>query len=111
LTARTISPPIPIIKNYGNSGRLIKRKHILMLSIENNFTNDNISIETEDYKSMIYNQPVDNNFTLYFVKTHYVLANLLLALVRGTEAKSKAELVNKKIFTICNGSNFSYRPR
>lgn len=39
---------------------------------------------------MIYNQPVDNNFTLSFGKTHFVLANLLLALVRGTEAKSKA---------------------
>ena len=86
----TISPPIPIIKNYGNSGRLIKRKHTLMLSIENNFSNDNIFIETKDFKSVIYNQPVDNNFTLYFVKTHYVLANLLLALVRGTEAQSKA---------------------
>lgn len=34
--SKTISPPIPIIENYGNSGRLIKRKHILMLSIENN---------------------------------------------------------------------------
>ena len=62
--SKTISPPIPIIKNYGNSGRLIKRKHTLMLSIEINFSNDNISIETEDFKSMIYNQPVDNNFTL-----------------------------------------------
>jgi len=63
------------------------------------------------FKSVIYNQPVDNNFTLSFGKTHYVLANLLLALVRGTEAKSKAEPVIKKIFTICNGSNFSCRPR
>ena len=43
----TISPPIPIIKNYGNSGRLIKRIHTLMLSIENNFTNDNIFIEAK----------------------------------------------------------------
>ena len=42
------------------------------------------------FKSVIYNQPVDNNFTLSYGKTHYVLANLLLALVRGTEAKSKA---------------------
>ena len=71
MTARTISPPIPIIKNYGNSGRLIKRIHTLMLSIENNFTNDNISIETEDYKSMIYNQPVDGNFTLSLRESRY----------------------------------------
>jgi hypothetical protein len=63
------------------------------------------------FKSVIYNQPVDNNFTLSFGKTHYVLANLLLALVRGTEAKSKAQLVNKKIFTNSIGSNFSRRPR
>lgn len=62
-------------------------------------------------KSVIYNQLADNKFTLYYVKTPYGLANLLLALVRGTEAKSKAELVIKKIFTICNGSNFSCRPR
>ena len=62
------------------------------------------------FKSVIYNQPVDNNFTLSFGKTHYVLANLLLALVRGTEAKSKAQLVNKKIFTNSIGSNFSRRP-
>ena len=39
---------------------------------------------------MIYNQPADNKFTLYYVKTPYGLANLLLALVRGTEARSKA---------------------
>ena len=69
--SKTISPPIPIIKNYGNSGRLIKRKHILMLSIESNFSNDNIFIETKDFKSMIYNQPVDGNFTLSLRESRY----------------------------------------
>ncbi len=42
------------------------------------------------FKSVIYNQPVDNNFTLSFGKTHYVLANLLPGPCQGTEAKSKA---------------------
>ena len=85
-----------------------------MLSIENNFTNDNISIETEDFKSMIYNQPVDGNFTLYFVKT-LRLRNDHWCLVGRTESKAEKQrqhlLFNKKILTICNGSNFSYRPR
>lgn len=35
----TISPPITRIENSGNSGRLIKRIHTLMLSIENNSIN------------------------------------------------------------------------
>jgi hypothetical protein len=52
------------------------------------------------FKSVIYNQPVDNNFTLSFGKTHYVLANLLLALVRGTETKSKAHWSTRKFSPI-----------
>lgn len=105
----SVSPPIPIIKNYGNSGRLIKRKHTLMLSIEINFPNDNISIETEDFKSMIYNQPVDGNFTLYFVKT-LRLRNDHWCLVGRTETKQRQNLLfNKNIFTISNGSNISCR--
>ncbi len=49
-----------------------------------------------NFKSVIYNQPVDNKFTLSYGKTPYGLANSLLALVRGTEAKSKADWSSRK---------------